>query len=235
MKQTSDRRAQVGRFLVIIEHLEPVLGRWIWLEYKHVSKLAGKENLLFTNIRDKKEARKLRELGNVSLRSVVDSKELAKGTPIILDPQSPLPLLPEDFTSGTCLIVGGILGDYPPRGRTMLGLTQKLPRLASRNLGPNQFSVDGAVYVALNVASGKSITDIPIKLGAEIRISKKHVTILPFAYPLLREKPLTAPGLRRYLRREVFQDEEVLFRTGKSPSIAHEISEPSSRHHRNSP
>jgi ribosome biogenesis SPOUT family RNA methylase Rps3 len=234
VKQTSDARKWIGRFLVTIEHLEPVLGRWIWLEYKHVSKLVGKENLLFTNIRDKKEAIKLRELGNVSLKSVVDSKEPFKGTQIILDPQSPLPLLPEDFTSDTRLILGGILGDYPPRGRTRLALTEKLPRLVGRNLGPNQFSIDGAVYVALNVASGKSITDIPTLLGPEISISKKHVTILPFAYPLVRGKPLMAPGLRRYLRREVFQDEEVLFRTGKSLSIAHEILEPSSRHHRNS-
>jgi ribosome biogenesis SPOUT family RNA methylase Rps3 len=205
--------------LVIIEHFEPVLGKWIWLEYKHVSKLIGKENLLFTNIRDKKEATKLSELGEVSAKSVVYSKELVNGPPIILDPQSPLPLLPEDFVGDTRLIIGGILGDHPPRGRTRLALTEKLPHLPSRNLGPNQFSVDGAVYIALNIASGKSIPKIPTKLGAEISISKKQITFLPFAYPLVRGKPLMAPGLRKYLRREIFQDEEVLFRTGKSRSI----------------
>nr|MDO8100326.1 SAM-dependent methyltransferase [Candidatus Njordarchaeota archaeon] len=219
MKLRHDRGEQVERLLVIIEHLEPVLGKWIWLEYEHVSKMVGRENLLFTNIRNKKEAFKLVELGKVSLKSVVHSKELARHTSIILDPQSPMPLLPKDFTGDTCLIVGGILGDHPPRGRTRLALTRKLSHLLSRNLGPYQFSVDGAVYVALSVASGNLLTDIPIELGAEIKISKKHVTFLPFAYPLVRGKPLMASGLRRYLRQEIFEDEGVLFRTGSARSI----------------
>lgn len=206
--------------MVLIEHLEPVLGKWIWLEYKHVSKMVGRENLLFTNIRNNKEAFKLRELGRVSPKSVVQSKQLGD-SPIILDPQSLVPLVPEDFTGDTCLVVGGILGDHPPRGRTSLALTKKLPHMSSRNLGLYQFSVDGAVYVALNIASGKLIADIPVKLGAELSLSKKHVTFLPFAYPLVRGKPLMAPGLRQYLRREIFEDEEVLFRTGRSPSVAH--------------
>jgi len=219
MKQWHNRRGQIKRLLVIVEHLEPVLGKWIWLEYEHVSRMVGRENLLFTNIRNEKEAYKLAELGKVSPRSVIRSKELVKHTSIILDPQSPMPLLPEDFTGDTCLIVGGILGDHPPRGRTRLALTRQLSRLLSRNLGPYQFSVDGAVYVALNVASGKLLTDIPIELGAEIKISKKHVTFLPFAHPLVRGKPLMTSGLRRYLRQEIFEDEEVLFRTGRARSI----------------
>jgi ribosome biogenesis SPOUT family RNA methylase Rps3 len=220
MKPGHNRRERVRRPFVIIEHLEPVLGRWIWLEYKHVSKMVGRENLLLANIRNKKEAFKLRELGRVSPKSVVNSKKLASRNAIVLDPQSPVPLLPEDFAGDTCLIVGGILGDYPPKGRTRLALTEKLPHLPSRNLGAYQFSVDGAVYVALNVALGRLITDIPIKLGAEISISEKHLTFLPFAYPIVRGKPLMAPGLQRYLRKEIFEDEEVLFRTGRAPSVA---------------
>lgn len=204
---------------VIIEHLEPVLGKWIWLEYRHVSRMVGRENLLFTNIKNKRERLKLKELGMTSRKSLSQSKELG-GTQIILDPKSKVSLLPEDFTSDTCLVVGGILGDNPPIGRTNLALTRKLPNLAGRNLGPHQFSVDGAVYVAIQIASGKRITDIPIKLGAETNVSRKHVTILPFAYPLIGGKPLMAPGLRKYLKREIFEDEEVMFRTGRAHSVA---------------
>jgi ribosome biogenesis SPOUT family RNA methylase Rps3 len=76
------------------------------------------------------------------------------------------------------------------------------------------------VYVALKVASGKLISDIPVKLDVETVVSRKHVTILPFAYPLVRGKPLMAPGLREYLRREIFEDEEILFRTGRARSVA---------------
>jgi ribosome biogenesis SPOUT family RNA methylase Rps3 len=204
---------------VIIEHLEPVLGKWIWLEYRHVSRMVGRENLLFTNVRSNKERSKLRELGMASRKSIVQSWETS-GTKIILDPQSAVSLMPEDFTSGTHLVLGGILGDHPPIGRTNLALTTKLPDTPSRNLGSHQFSIDGAVYIALQVATGKRITDIPIKIGVETIVSKKHVTLLPFAYPLVGGKPLMAPGLRSYLKKEIFEDEEIMFRTGRPLSVA---------------
>ena len=41
----------------IIEHLEPELYEWCLIEYKEISKIAGKENLWFSNInpKDKKK------------------------------------------------------------------------------------------------------------------------------------------------------------------------------------
>jgi ribosome biogenesis SPOUT family RNA methylase Rps3 len=220
MKKLFSKNRRIAKVHFIIEHLEPVLGKWIWLEYRHVFNMVGHQNLLFTNVRNKSEASKLKEIGNVTGESIVNLRRRENETMIILDPQSSNPLSPEDFSSNASLIVGGILGDHPPGGRTKLALTDKMPYMSNRNLGYRQFSVDGAVHIALEVAAGKSIADIPIEVGVEINVNKRHSSFLPFAYPLVRGRPLLAPGLRGYLRKGVFKDEEVLFRTGRAPSVA---------------
>jgi len=210
-------RVQVS---IIIEHLEPVLGKWIWLEYRHVSNIVGHQNLLFTNVRRRSEASKLKEIGNVTRISVVNMPRKLDRSAIILDPQATDPLSPSDFQDNTHIVIGGILGDHPASGKTKRTLTDRMPLLPSRNLGQEQFSVDGAVHMAREIASGKSITDIPVKVGVEIFVNKHSSTFLPFAYPLVRGKPLLAPGLREYLKKGVFKDEEILFKTGIPPSVA---------------
>jgi ribosome biogenesis SPOUT family RNA methylase Rps3 len=219
---SNNRRMREVHF--IIEHLEPVLGRWIWLEYRHVSSMVGRRNLLFTNVRKRNEASKLKEIGNVTRKSALNLRRSENETMIILDPLASNPLSPGDFSDNASLIVGGILGDHPPRGRTKLAITDRIPCWLSRNLGPHQFSVDGAVHIALEVSSGKSIADIPVEVGVEVKISKRHSSFLPFAYPLVRGRPLLAPGLTRYLRKGIFKDEEILFRTGKAQSVARKCS-----------
>jgi ribosome biogenesis SPOUT family RNA methylase Rps3 len=217
--QSSEGRG-TKKVLIIIEHLEPVLGRWIWLEYAHVSKMVGPKNLLFTHVGRRSEANQLRKIGNVSGKSIVNLLRSRNATTIILDPRSSNLLSPSDFSERTSLVVGGILGDYPPRGRTKMAITDKIPYLPSRNLGSRQFSVDGAVHIALEVCSGKPVSDIPTKTGIEITFNKHYSTFLPFAYPLVGGKPLLAPGLKEYLRKGVLKDEEILLRTGKAPSVA---------------
>jgi ribosome biogenesis SPOUT family RNA methylase Rps3 len=220
MESQSGKNERIAKVSIIVQHLEPILGKWIWLEYRHVSSMVGYQNLLFTNVRRRNEVLKLKEIGNVTSKSIVNLRGSKDKAMIILDPRSPSQLSPADFADNTSLIIGGILGDHPANGRTKLALTDKMPCLASRNLGSNQFSVDGAVHTALEVASGKSITDIPTRVGVEIVVSRRHSSFLPFAYPLVRGKPLLAPGLREYLRKEVFDDEEILFRTGRARSVA---------------
>jgi ribosome biogenesis SPOUT family RNA methylase Rps3 len=215
---------KVGQFTVIIEHLEPVLGKWIWLEYKHVSKMAGRDNVLFTNVGNRYDASKLREIGEVRRNSIVDLIDKISRPTITLDPQAHEQLSPSDFVDNKSLIVGGILGDHPPRGRTRQAITSRIKNSQARNLGEYQFSVDGAVYVAMQVASGKRIAEIPIVNRIEIAITRHYSNLLPFAYPFLRGKPLLAPGLRRYLRLEISKDEEILFKTGRPRSVAHDRS-----------
>jgi ribosome biogenesis SPOUT family RNA methylase Rps3 len=220
MEHLFSNNRRMRKVYFIIEHLEPVLGKWIWLEYRHVSSMVGCQNLLFTNVRKRNEASKLKEIGNVTRKSIVNLRRSENETMIILDPLASNPLSPGDFSDNASLIVGGILGDHPPRGRTKLALTDRIPYWVSRNLGPHQFSVDGAVHIALEVSSGKSIADIPVEVGVEVKVSKRHSSFLPFAYPLVRGRPLLAPGLTGYLRKGVFKDEEILFRTGRAQSVA---------------
>jgi ribosome biogenesis SPOUT family RNA methylase Rps3 len=220
MENKSSKYETTGKVSIIIEHLELVLGKWIWLEYKHVSDMVGYENLFFANVRRRSDASKLREIGNVTRVSAVNLPKRQNRPMIILDPQSPNPLLHSDFSDRTRLVIGGILGDHPAGGRTKMALTDRMPFIPNRNLGHYQFSVDGAVHTAMKIVTGKSIADIPIRVGVEIKINRRHSCYLPFAYPLVKGKPLLAPGLREYLRKGVFRDEEMLFKTGIAPSVA---------------
>jgi ribosome biogenesis SPOUT family RNA methylase Rps3 len=56
--------------LYIIGHLEEKLYRWCFLEYQQISKLVGKENLLFTNIKSAVQGKKLHSFGRVESKSV---------------------------------------------------------------------------------------------------------------------------------------------------------------------
>ena len=49
----------------VIEHIEPELYDWCVIEYEHISKIAGKGDLIFTNIKNKEEQSKLRKYGQV--------------------------------------------------------------------------------------------------------------------------------------------------------------------------
>ena len=54
----------------IIEHLEPELFEWCIIEYRHISEIAGRENLIFTNIKDQKGQNRLRKFGRVHNKSI---------------------------------------------------------------------------------------------------------------------------------------------------------------------
>lgn len=206
--------------LVIIEHLEPILTKWVYLEYRHVSMLVGRDHLIITNVTDEKARNELNELGRVykkSIRILIDEIEHDKA--IILEPQATRRLEPNDFdTSEIIVIVGGIMGDNPPKGRTWKLLTSELMgRAIPRSLGPRQLSVDGAVYVALQIASGRKLDEIPLTENIEVEVTSpfpgmKNIVVLPFAYPLINGKPLLAPGLVEYLKHEIVLDEDEIIR-----------------------
>ncbi|MCS7385625.1 MAG: SAM-dependent methyltransferase [archaeon GB-1867-005] len=201
---------------VVIEHLEPFLSRWLWLEYRHVSQMVGWDNLIFTNVRGDWECEKLSELGRVERNSVVEligEGVFSHDDFIILDPNSPALLCRRDFSCRRGVIVGGILGDYPPRSRTRYFLTSRLPMCVARSLGPHQFSIDGAVYVALKVYGGAELSEVPIQVGFTIKDGEHHEIYLPYAYPLVDGSPLVAPGLIEYLKsNEIVEDEELLIK-----------------------
>jgi ribosome biogenesis SPOUT family RNA methylase Rps3 len=150
-------------------------------------------------VKKKHERQKLSKICRVSHRSAIDlfsQREL-----VILDPQARRKLTPIDLQRKRVVLVGGILGDDPPRGRTKEMLTKFLPRAISRNLGKHQLSIDGSVYVAKRVSQGADLDEIPLSFGVEIPITKECSINLPFAYPLVGGKPLISSELITYLKR----------------------------------
>ena len=206
--------------IIVIEHLEPILTKWMYLEYKHVSVLVGRDYLIITNVSDEEARNRLSGLGNVyeeSISVLIDEIEHDKA--IVLEPKATEKLGPSDFNAEKVLvIIGGIMGDHPPKGRTWELLTSKLlGKAMPRSLGSGQLSIDGAAYVALQVAGGRRLEEIPLVENVEIEVPSpfpgiRNTIILPFTYPVVNGKPLLAPGLVEYLKREIVLDEDELVR-----------------------
>lgn len=180
----------------IIEHSEPELWDWCLLEYKHISSIVGKKNLIFTNV---KNPSKLKNLGKVYKKSVLNLK-LNKKKTIILDPSAKKKLSAKD-NKDSYLIFGGILGDFPRKARTKEFLTSKI-KCKSRNLGKYQFSTDSAVLVAKLILEGKKFK---VKNKIEIPLGKyksmEESVILPFAFPVLNGNVIITPGLKEHLKK----------------------------------
>ncbi len=179
--------------VLVIEHLER-LSKWVWLEYRHIARY-WKGNLLFTNVKSKAERKRLRVLGRVTEKSVA---ELNLSNAVVLDPQAEKELTPEEARSFEYFIIGGICGDYPPRGRTKELITSRL-RFPARNLGKVQLTTDSAAIVLKKILEGKRLEEIEIINGVELDMGFA-VLELPFGFVAENGKPLIAPGLIEHLR-----------------------------------
>ncbi len=178
--------------IVAIEHLERKIGIWQLLEYINAAKHC--REILFTNICSERLGRILSRYGRVDRRSVVEIFPPEKI--IVLDPQADR-LLRSWEARDKVLVVGGILGDDPPRGRTKKLLTDKYG-LEARNLGDAQLTVDGAAYVACRIAEGLEYEDI--RFSTDIVIGHKDwVLRLPYRYPYVNNQPLISPVIVRLL------------------------------------
>tara|TARA_Y100000031_G_C8127509_1_gene341246 strand:+ start:356 stop:895 length:540 start_codon:yes stop_codon:yes gene_type:complete len=173
----------------IIEHLEPSLSEWCLLEYNHISKIVGKNNLIFSN----SKSSRLNELGVVKAKSV-DKLNLKNAC--LLDPRAKQTLTNKDKFD--YLIFGGILGDDPPRDRTSL---IKL-KCEKRNLGKEQMSTDTAVLVTKKILEGTQLKDLDFKDEIEIDLIENESVILPFRYLIENNKPILTEGLIDYLKKK---------------------------------
>lgn len=183
--------------IFVIENLEPKLSEWLYLEYSHSAQIAGKD-LLITNVKRSSEFKKLSRIVRVERKH---ARVLFRQEEIILfDPLARKILSPHDIRGKRAILIGGILGDNPPSGRTKELLTKKLPRATVRNIGKEQFAIDGAVFVAKQLSTGKSLKEVPIQVGLEIQLSKGYSNFLPYAFPLVRGKPLISGKLIEYLK-----------------------------------
>ncbi|MEM4259240.1 MAG: SAM-dependent methyltransferase [Candidatus Pacearchaeota archaeon] len=186
--------------IYIIEHLEKTLYPWCMIEYKNISRIVGKDNLWFTNIRRKsKNSEELKKLGRVIKESVA---ELNLKNACILDPEADNPLEPNEAKAFDYFVFGGILGDYPPRKRTHIELTSKIKNAKSRNIGKKQFSTDNAVLVVKQVTQGKSLKDMRFVDNLTIKINEIESVELPYCYPVINNKPQISEELVNYLKRK---------------------------------
>jgi len=182
--------------IYIIEHLEPKLGKWVLIEYKHISKMIGKRNLWFTNIKHK--STKLERLGKCFKESV---KELNLKNACVLDPEAKKLLTPNESKSFNYFIFGGILGDYPPKKRTRAELTRFM-NCKSRNIGKKQMSTDNAIYTVKQITLGKKFKDLEFKYNISLKMNKYLDLELPYLYNLVNGKPLISKELITFLKRK---------------------------------
>jgi ribosome biogenesis SPOUT family RNA methylase Rps3 len=180
--------------MFVIEHLEPKVFKWCVLEYAHISKWVGKQNLFFTNTR----SAALKKFGKVEPKSV---QKLRFEKACVLDPEAKQELTPAIAKKYNYFIFGGILGDDPPKERTKVELTKFLPYPAY-NLGKTQMSTDTAVIVTKLICDGKKLSELKFQQGIEINISEYEEVHLPYKYLIIKGKPLLAPGIADMLRKQ---------------------------------
>ena len=206
------------KVLFVIEHLEK-LSPWVFFEYENSSKIVGGNNLLITNVKDESEEKELRKIANVSSRSVKDlvKTEFKNYRVIVLDLKAEEQLKPEDFTDKTIVVIGGILGDHPPRERTYKYITKHMIPLKNviiRNLGKEQLTIDGSAYVAYRISQGVKLENLEYVYG--LKITRKigsisHEIYLPYKYPVVNGKPLVNEKLLKYLQKGIVVDEIMRF------------------------
>ncbi len=183
----------------IIEHLEPEMFPWCEIEYKNISKIVGKDNLLITNVK-KKDIKKLHDFADVSEKTIAEMDELDTARTCVLDPAGTSVLSPTDASQFDVIILGGILGDYPPKERTKEEIT--LTKAIRRHLGKDQLPTDNAAYVAHKIISGTPFKDLKFQHELELDLDDGESVILPFTYVLIDGKPMISEPVKEILRKE---------------------------------
>jgi len=187
--------------VIIIEFLEEKLTPWLLLEIRHASIIYGREYLWITNTPVKYQ-RLLSRYGYVYSDSVIDlvsNNRINAGDVIVLDPIASKPLEYLDLVRFKFVVIGGILGDHPPQRRTHKYITSKLPsNINARNIGDNQYSIDGSVFYVNYMLINKSMSNYKYVDGVLLKRDDREI-YLPFRYPVVNGKPLLTPGLEEYL------------------------------------
>jgi len=192
----------------------------MFYELKNLLEILPHECIYLFNVKRECEISTLSKFfGYVTGESILTSEILKQyDKVIVLDPRAEEILTPLDFSGKILLVVGGIMGSHPPSGRTFKELTSRLPVGEARNIGAGQYTIDGAVYVAKEVSSGKNLGDIPFIDGLTVR-GEGFEVFLPYRYPLRNGEPFISEEEKRYILEELEEDEYLLISKGKEPSI----------------
>lgn len=184
----------------IIEHLEPELYDWCLIEYEHISKIVGKNNLIFTNV-NKKNKNKLKKHGVVYQKSI---SRLNFNKLCVLSQYSTKTLTEKDKNKFKYFVFGGILGDNPAKKRTNIlinNLKKHKIKFEARDLGRKQMPTDTAVYIAKKILDGRILSDFKFVDELEIEINENESITLPFRYAIYGNKVVINEKLVDYLRR----------------------------------
>ena len=172
------------------------------IEYEHISKIAGRRNLIFTNVKNKKEQKKLKEYGTVYEKPV---SGLKFENVCILSQYSEKTLKTNDKNRFQYFVFGGILGDRPAKKRTnkiTKQLKNKKMKFETRNLGSGQMPTDVAAYVAKKILDGKKLSDFKFVDNLEIEVSENESAVLPFRYVIDGNKLVINERLVGHLRKK---------------------------------
>lgn len=181
----------------IIEHMDNEMYEWFIIEYKHISKIVGKENLLITNV--KKGADKIKKFCKTIPESIAELG-IKKRKICVLDMNAKQELRTEDQDKFEYFVFGGILGDDPPQKRTQK-IIAKLNTPETRHLGKKQMTLDSAVLAAKLIFSGKKLNQIKIE-SITVKIGMGEEVTLPCCYVIKNGKPSITPELVKMLKRE---------------------------------
>jgi ribosome biogenesis SPOUT family RNA methylase Rps3 len=151
----------------IIEHIDPELWDWSYMEYKHISEIVGKNNTIFTNIKKEDDKNKLSKFGKVYSKSIKDDfllNKFGKNNICLLDPGAKETLCPKDSKKFKYIVLGGILGDYPRKKRTKKELTNT------------------AGYVSWKILNGTNLNKIKFARKLKVKIDETSYVELPFSF-----------------------------------------------------
>ncbi|MEK6892096.1 MAG: SAM-dependent methyltransferase [Nanoarchaeota archaeon] len=195
----------------IIEHLEPELFEWCLIEYEHISKIVGKNDLIFTNIKNKNDVSKLKKFGNVfdgSFSELNNKLNFNKNKICILSQYAQKTLETNDKNKFEYFVFGGILGDKPAKRRTediIKELKQNKIKFEERNLKSAQMPTDNAVYASKKILDGAKLNELKFIDEVEIQINDNESVSLPFRYIIDDNKLIISEKLVEHLRnREEF-------------------------------
>lgn len=188
--------------LLIIDNWERLLSPWLFSEYSFVADLF-KSSLVFTNVTSKEMLQALSSLAKATPKGVGEflaEINIPVSKVVILDPAASEELRPEDLSRAEAVVVGGIMGDHPPKKRTYELITSKLSEATARNLGKEQLTIAGAAYVLKKISEGLTLRDLDIRFGLTIKLNILNSSVeifLPYAFPYEGGKPVLP---KEYLR-----------------------------------
>ncbi len=183
---------------VIVPHLEPCISPWILSEYRFVANLfKDPVTVVFTDVYRDSDITKLKRLTSnvykLNFNEFIAMNNLERI--VVLDPQATKGLTKLDVEIADAVIIGGIMGDHPPRGRTKKLITDRVRamKVMPRNLGKKQLTIAGAAYVLKTIWEGRKLSETELIDGLAINVDLNGVELtieLPYAFPVVNGKPV---------------------------------------------